>query len=160
MSPESACEAVFPFSILPFSILHSPLALAALMSGSSPGTPARALSPAGRGRARDAAGPDLRKNFEIALCNTIDFDNDFPIPIILEGGLGILACIPRPPLGGLPGRPRWTRPSILWLKVEVERLVEELAMVRSRAELFASAHVATVTAHAEERAGLFTPCIL
>ena len=44
--------------------------------------------------------------------------------------------------------------NILGLKVEVDRLVEELAMVHSRAELFASAHVATVTAHGEERAGL------
>ena len=33
-------------------------------------------------------------------------------------------------------------------------LVDELFLVRSRAELFASAHVATVAGHLEERAGL------
>ena len=88
--------------------------------------------------------------FEIALCNTIDFDDDSPIA---EGG-GILTCLPHPQLGEPPRTP--LDETILGLKVEVERLVEELVLVNSRAELSSSAHVATVACHAEERAALMS----
>ena len=122
-----------------------------LMSAeSSPGSPARARSPVD-GDAPET--PQVQKDIEIALCNSIDFDKKCPSPILSKAGLGLLVCIPHPPLGDLPTTP--LEETILGLKVEVDRLVEELAMVRSRAELFASAHVATVTAHGEERAGLF-----
>ena len=94
----------------------------------------------------------MQKDIEIALCNSIDFDNDCPSPSVSKAAVGLLVCIPHPPLGDLPTTPM--DETILGLKVEVDRLVEELAMVHSRAELFASAHVATVTAHGEERAGL------
>ena len=117
------------------------------MSKCSPDTPPRAVSPAD-GDAPET--PQVRKNFEIALCNTIDFNDD---PPIAEGG-GILTCLPHPPLGEPPTTP--LDETILGLKVEIERLVDELALVNSRAELASRAHLATVAGHADERKALMS----
>ena len=83
-----------------------------------------------------------------ALCADVDFNDDLQS----SSGHDIRALVSRPPHDALPTTP--LDETILGLKVEVERLVDELFLVRSRAELFASAHVATVAGHAEERAGL------
>ena len=50
-----------------------------------------------------------------------------------QGSLGIMMCLPRPPIGEPPTTP--LDETILGLQVEIERLVDELALVRSRAEL-------------------------
>ena len=134
------------FFHFPFSILQSPslLALRAPMSHSSPGTPPRALSPAD-GDAPET--PQVRKDLEIALCNSIDFDDDYSIAVP-PASMGIMTCLPRPPIGEPPTTP--LDETILGLRVEIDRLVDELALVKSRAELTSRAHFATVADHAEE----------
>ena len=118
------------------------------MSERSPGSPLCALSPAD-GDAPET--PQVRKDFELALSNTINFDEDIPTSMP-NGSLGIMTCVPHPPIGEPPATP--LEETILGLRVEVERLVDELALVLSRADLASRAHLATVAGYAEDCKGL------
>ena len=84
-----------------------------------------------------------------ALCADIDFNDD--LQSCTELRHGILALVPRPPLGA-PTTP--LDETVLGLKVELERLVDELDLMRSRADLTASAHMQTIIDHTEERVAI------
>ena len=62
--------------------------------------------------------------------------------------------MPRPPICEPPTTP--LDETILALQVEIDRLVDELALVNSRAELASRAHLATVADHADERKALMS----
>jgi len=124
------------------------LSLATLMSSLTPVSPERAVSDDD-----DADNPPETPQQRLdALCVDINFNDDLQISSEHGLGHGILCLLPPPPLSAPPTTP--LDETILGLKVEVERLVEELALVRSRAELTASAHQQTVVDHTEERAAI------
>ena len=116
-----------------------------MMTAVSAGSPARAVA---SDDGEDVPPETPQQILVNALCADVDFNDDLQS----SSGHDIRALVSRPTHDALPTTPLGE--TILGLKVEVERLVDELFLVRSRAELFASAHVATVAGHAEERAGL------
>jgi hypothetical protein len=117
-----------------------------MMTTESPASPARA----GADDDESDTPPETPQQALSALCADIDFNDDLPQATNL--GHGILTLLPLPPLRALPKKP--LEETILGLKVEVERLVEELDLLRSRSELSESAHRQYVVDHAVERSAL------
>jgi uncharacterized protein (DUF1778 family) len=116
------------------------------MTAISPASPARA----GADDDESDTPPETPQQALSALCADIDFNDDLPQATNL--GHGILTLLQLPPLRALPKTP--LEETILGLKVEVERLVEELDLLRSRSELSGSAHRQAVVDHAVERSAL------
>ena len=116
------------------------------MTAISPASPARA----GADDDESDTPPETPQQALSALCADIDFNDDLPQATSL--GHGTLTLFQLPPLRALPKTP--LEETILGLKVEVERLVEELDLLRSRSELSASAHRQAVVDHAVERSAL------
>ena len=139
------------FFLFPFSFFLCPLALAlaAVMTAVSPASPARA----GADDDESDDPPETPQQVLSALCADIDFNDDLPQATNL--GRGIPTHRPLPPLPTLRALPKTPlEETVLGLKVEVERLVEELDLLRSRSELSASAHRQAVVDHAVERSAL------
>jgi len=97
------------------------------MTAISPASPARA----GADDDESNTPPETPQQALSALCADIDFNDDLPQATNL--GHGILTLLQLPALRALPKTP--LEETILGLKVEVERLVEELDLLRSRSEL-------------------------
>ena len=94
------------------------------MEAQSPGTPARARCDDDSDDEVDHP-PETPQQLVDALCANIDFGETFRS----SHDHGILALCLQPPLAALPRTP--LDETVMGLRVEVERLVEELDLMRS-----------------------------